>query len=348
MASVIKVGAKWRAQVRRKGFPTETKSFGSKAAANAWAAGIESNMVALKHQDTRLIAKLTVGDLIDRYFEEVGPLRKIGRSKTAVLNSLKVALGDVLLPDLSIEVLMNYIRTRQENAGGVTIGIDLSYIGTLLKTAKNLWRLPVDPSVATTARANMQYLGLNPKSNERSRRPTAVEIGNLVTHLRTKTRQKIPMWDIIPFAIETAMRAGEIVRLRWEDLNEEDRTITIRDRKHPTEKEGNDQVVPLLGEAFELVKRQPRKGDLIFPVKEKSLSTAFTRAVKDVKISDLHFHDLRHEGVSRLFEQGYQMEQVMLVSGHRDPKMLMRYVQLKAKDLHRPVLKLVDTQPLAA
>jgi integrase len=52
-------------------------------------------------------------------------------------------------------------------------------------------------------------------------------------------------------------------------------------------------------------------------------------------IDNLKFHDLRHGGVSRLFEQGYSIEQVALVSGHRDWKMLARYTQIKAKDLHR-------------
>src|SRR5450830_1490738 len=100
------------------------------------------------------------------------------------------------------------------------------------------------------------------------------------------------------------------------------------------EKAGNDQEVPLLGEAFDIVKRQPA-GDLIFPVTEGTVSTIFPRACNALRIVDLKFHDLRHEGVSRLFEQGYSIEQVALVSGHRDWKMLARYTQIRAKDLHR-------------
>jgi integrase len=121
------------------------------------------------------------------------------------------------------------------------------------------------------------------------------------------------------------------------DLNEQDRTITIRDRKHPTEKQGNDQEVPLLGEAFDIVKRQPKtdKEGRIFPVTDGTISSIFPRACNALKIEDLRFHDLRHEGVSRLFEKGYTIEQVALVSGHRDWKMLARYTQIKAKDLHR-------------
>lgn len=83
--------------------------------------------------------------------------------------------------------------------------------------------------------------------------------------------------------------------------------------------------------------RQPRRDEAgrIFPVTEGTISTIFPRACKKLGIEDLRLHDLRHEGVSRLFEQGYTIEQVALVSGHRDWKMLARYLHLKAKDLHR-------------
>lgn len=340
MASVIKVGGKWRAQVRRKGFPVETKTFDVKAQATAWAAKVEGDMIAMRHQDTRIIANKTVGYLIDRYSDEIGSVRPFGRNKKDVLGKLKSSLGDTILTDLNIDVLMKYIRDRKSaGAGGVTIGIDLTYLGGVLSTAKNLWRLPVKPEVIAEARANLKYMGVSTKSKERDRRPTLDELQRLKNHFAAKARQKVPMPDLIDFAVATAMRAGEIIRLRWVDLNEQDRTIIIRDRKHPTEKQGNDQEVPLLGDAFAIVKRQPRREDepRIFPVTDGTISTIFPRACKELKIVDLTFHDLRHEGVSRLFEQGYTIEQVSLVSGHRDWKMLARYTQIRAKDLHRDV-----------
>lgn len=336
MASVIKVGDKWRAQVRRKGFPTETRSFDVKAKAVAWAARIEADMMALKHTDSRIIANLTLAELVDRYTLEVGALKPFGDNKRSVLVMLRQRIGSTTLPALTVDALMIYVRARHAGgAGGVTIGIDLSYLGSLLKTAKNLWRLPVDLSVVASARANLQYLHLSTKSKERDRRPEGDELARICDHFRAKKRQKVPIVEVIPFAVATAMRLGEIIGLKWADVNEADRTVIIRDRKHPTEKVGNDQVVPLLGEAFGIAMRQPRVDERIFPVTEGTISTLFPRACNALGIEDLHFHDLRHEGITRLFEQGYTMEQVMLVSGHRDPKMLMRYVQLRAKDLHR-------------
>lgn len=74
--------------------------------------------------------------------------------------------------------------------------------------------------------------------------------------------------------------------------------------------------------------------DRIFPVNHKSVSNVFTRACQRLKIVDLHFHDLRHEGASRLFEAGFTIEQVALVTGHKDWKMLRRYTHLRPEALH--------------
>ena len=74
--------------------------------------------------------------------------------------------------------------------------------------------------------------------------------------------------------------------------------------------------------------------DRIFPYHHKSAGTAFTRACHDLGIEDFHFHDLRHEGTSRLFEAGFAIEQVALVTGHKDWKMLRRYTHLKPESLH--------------
>ncbi|MEB0164719.1 site-specific integrase, partial [Glaciimonas sp. CA11.2] len=222
-------------------------------------------------------------------------------------------------------------------AGGVTIGIELTYLRSVFHAAKQLWKMPIDLNVIAETRASIKYLGIRTKSTERDRRPTANEVTLICEWFNAKgNRQKVPMPDLIHFAMATAMRAGEIINLKWCDLNEIDRTIIIRDRKHPQEKMGNDQEVPLLNDAFTIAMRQPRTGDLrIFPVTDGTISSLFPRACKAQNIIDLRFHDLRHEGVSRLFEQGYRVEQVALVSGHKDWKMLARYTQIRAKDLHR-------------
>jgi len=338
MASIRKRDTSWVADIRRKGHKSISKSFPTKGLAQEWARKIEREMDTMDFKDGRSLAATTLGDLIDRYNREIGEAKEFGKNKIAVLAALKTTLGGVKLAELNCDRLMRHIDARmQEGAGGVTIAIELTYLGGIFKAAKQLWKLPVDAAFIAEARANLHYKGVSTKSKERERRPTADEITRLCAHFAGKARQRVPMSDLIQFAIGTAMRLGEIINLQWADLNEADRTIIIRNRKHPREKQGNDQEVPLLGDTFAIVQRQPRVGDedRIFPVTDGTVSSIFPRACNVLKIIDLRFHDLRHEGVSRLFEQGYRIEQVALVSGHKDWKMLARYTQIRAKELHR-------------
>ena len=106
------------------------------------------------------------------------------------------------------------------------------------------------------------------------------------------------------------MRIGEVCKLRWEDLNEDHKTILVRDRKAPRKKEGNHMIVPLLGGSFNIVKKQARNDELIFPYNPRSVSAGFGRERNKLGIKDLRYHDLRREGASRLFEKGYSIEEV--------------------------------------
>ncbi|MFC5550769.1 tyrosine-type recombinase/integrase [Massilia aerilata] len=338
MASILKVGDAWRAQVRRKGYKSISETFSTKAQAVAWARKIEAEMDARRFNDTRGLANITVKKLIDWYFEEVGTAHQFGKNKIAVLLTWQRTRGHISLADSSADYLTTFVRDRRKaGASGITISIDLTYLGSVFKSARDLRKLPLDLEPLNSARANMAHLKISTKSNERARRPTEKEISDLCDYL--DKHSSLPMRDIIHFATESAMRVDEITRLRWIDLNETDRTIIIRDRKHPRQKQGNDQEVPLLGKTYEIIQRQPRPAQItcesrIFPVKVDTITTIFPRAKNALGIKDLHFHDLRHEGVSRLFEQGYQIHEVALVSGHRDWKMLARYTKIKAKDLH--------------
>ena len=339
-SAIRKREGSWVAEVRRTGHKSVSKSFATKSLASEWARKVESEMDASLYRDNRTLNSITFGHLVDCYTKEIGAIRPFAKNKAAVLKTLSAALGSVPLSSLDADRLGKYVNQRRDGgASGVTVGIDLTYIGGIMKTASAIWKIPVDRIAVSNARARLAHLGVSTKSRERTRRPTAVEIETLCEHSRAKgSRQRVPMPDIIQFAVATAMRLGEIINIKWADLNEKDRTVVIRNRKHPTEKAGNDQEVPLLGEAWEVVKRQPQKTEWIFPVTEGTVSTIFPRACHALGIKDLKFHDLRHEGVSRLFEQGYTIEQVALVSGHRDWKMLARYTQIRAKDLHREKL----------
>jgi integrase len=176
------------------------------------------------------------------------------------------------------------------------------------------------------------------KSKRRDRRVSDAELSRLIGYFEARGgRIRFP--DVLQFCMATGMRISEVCRLQWGDLNKTAKTIIIRDRKHPKDKIGNDQVVPLLDatghDAYAIIERQTKAGPRIFPYSAKTISTMVTRAVTALKLNNLHLHDIRHEAVSRLFEAGYRIEQVALVSGHRDWAMLKRYTHVKAADLHR-------------
>lgn len=102
-------------------------------------------------------------------------------------------------------LLIKHIQERAKTVTGVTIAVDLAYLGGILKTAKELWRMPVDITVVANARASLRYMGLSSKSKECDRRPTMKEIDDICLHFNAKLKQRVPMADLIHFAIESAM-----------------------------------------------------------------------------------------------------------------------------------------------
>jgi hypothetical protein len=134
------------------------------------------------------------------------------------------------------------------------------------------------------------------------------------------------MQRIIPFAIFSTRRQDEILRIRWTDYG--GTKVLVRDMKNPGVKIGNDIWCDLTAEASAYIESMPRMDDRIFPFGNDAVSTAFTRACQFLAIDDLHFHDLRHDGVSRLFEIGWQIPQVAKVSGHRSWSSLQRYTHI--------------------
>jgi integrase len=135
------------------------------------------------------------------------------------------------------------------------------------------------------------------------------------------------MQKIISFAIFSTRRQEEITRIAWDDY--EGNRVLVRDMKHPGDKLGNDTWCDLSPEASAIIESMPRTEKYIFPYSTDAISAAFTRACQVLGIEDLHFHDLRHDGVSRLFELGRTIPQAASVSGHRSWQSLKRYTHLR-------------------
>jgi len=182
-------------------------------------------------------------------------------------------------------------------------------------------------------------MGLIGKSKQRTRRPTLDELDRLLTyftdyhHRRANApgKRPLPMVELVVFALFSARRQEEITSITWEDYNDTLGQIMVRDMKHPGEKTGNDVRVVLPDHALAMLRRKRRLDSCgpIYPLNSKSISASFTRACAVLGIEDLHFHDLRHEGVSRLFEMGYTIPQAASVSGHRTWTSLKRYSHME-------------------
>lgn len=345
MASIRKQkSGSWRVQVRRKGRAL-SESFIRYEDARNWAVEAERQIDRGETPQSSRVARVkTLGDLIDLHVEDMKSVGKApGRSKDATLQMLKRELGKLTLADIDRERLVKFGRARAAaGAGPVTVSMDIGAIRLVVSHAAAVHGLPAKVEPIDLARIALKRLGLIGKSNERDRRPTEEEIARLVAHFEGNERQLIPMGRIIQFAIATAMRQEEICRVTWSDLNARTKMLTIRDRKDPRAKKGNDQRIPLLSvsgyDAFALIEEQralrANDDERIFPFNHKSISNRFTRTCQELEIEDLHFHDLRHEGTSRLFEAGFAIHQVALVTGHKDWKMLRRYTHLKPEALH--------------
>ena len=344
MASIRQLpSGNWQVQVRRKG-RVAVETFLRKEHAREWAveaeAMVDRGKTPIGHRARGI---KTVAELIEMHIEDMKSVRKApGRSKTATLEMLRRELGALKGNHLDRERLVKFGRKRAaDGAGPVTISMDIGAIRLVVSHAAAVHGLPLSVEQIDLARIALRRLGLIGKSNERDRRPTEDELTTLIAHFDEKKKLSFPMSAIVKFAVATAMRQEEIFRVKWNDLDRAKKILTIRDRKDPRQKKGNDQSIPLLDvsgySALDLIEKHGKAGaatDRIFPYNHKSVGTAFTRACQDLKIEDLHFHDLRHEATSRLFEAGFSIEQVALVTGHKDWKMLRRYTHLKPERLH--------------
>jgi len=314
----------------------EAKTFAHRAAAATWA---KKREVELENPATLVRAQHgapTLAELIRWYIDSFESVSKWQRSKQTHLEFLeRHPIGQSNPYTLTGAALIDHVRSRRASGTGAsTVGNDLTWIGVVLSTAKSVQELPVKPEVVDEARTACRALRLIAKSRRRERRPTDAEMEMLDEHFqRRDQRSEIPMFDIWHFAIESAKREAEICRLEWADLNEKNRTGLVRDAKHPRAKDGNHRRFKFTPEAWDIVQRQPRTSEYIFPYNPKSVGAAFTRACKVLGIVDLRFHDSRHEGTSQLFERGYQIHEVAQITLHESWNELKRYTNLRPENL---------------
>ena len=312
----------------------EAKTFDKEREAKAWMRFRESELDQPGALERAAAPSSTLADAIDAYIRD--SQKEIGRTKAQCLRSIKsFAIADMDCAALKSADISAF--ARELLAGGrqpQTVSNYISHLAAVFRIAKHAWGMPLDYNEMKGAQLSLQKLGTVSKSKERERRPTLAELDKLMQHFadrQVRAPRSAPMCKLIAFAIFSTRRQEEITLLRWEDLDEPHGRIMVRDMKHPGQKVGNDVWVELPPEALRIIKSMPRKKREIFPYGTDAISAAFTRACQFLQIDDLRFHDLRHEGVSRLFELGRTIPLAASVSGHRSWNSLKRYANLREK-----------------
>ena len=324
MATIRKLRGRWQAQVRRRGVPPRAKSFDKRTDAERWARDLEaeadrSGWVA----DTRAAEKTTLGELLTRYANEVTPTKRGAVSEKARINSIvRCPIAHRTLAKLTSSDVATYRDERLKTVAPATIVRELNTISHAIEVATREWGLWVP-------RNPVKLVRRPPIPRGRTRRLKAGEEDSL---LAACDRGRTPLLKpLIVLAIETGMRRGEMLDLRWEHVD-----LKLGVAHLPLTKNGDCRDVPLSRRAVQILQelRNPGiKQERVFPMSGNAVRLAFEHLRVRAGMSDFHFHDLRHEAISRLFEKGLNIAEVSAISGHRELKMLQRYTHLRAADL---------------
>lgn len=328
MASIRKRQGKFQARIHRRGFPTLAKTFLTHREALQWARqaeiGVEQAAISGAHK------RVTVRELVQRYVAEVTPRKKSARSERLRLqmwadSPFGTAWADEVRPSMLAQWRDDRVASGR---AGSTVRNDLNALSAVYRHAASEWGY--ERLENPTARLKRPAIGAG-----RTRR-----VGDAELEALKRCTQSSELPTVIDLAVETGMRLSEIVTLRWERVDLRTRTLELVDTKN-----GYGRVVPLSTRAVGVL--SALRGDVVrrldgrvFAISPHSATVAFRRAAARLRQMsggsmgvDLHFHDLRHEAVSRLFERGLSVVEVAAISGHRSIQMLHRYCHMNARAL---------------
>lgn len=321
MATIEKRGpSQWRVKVRKRGFPSLTQTFAKKALAERWARDIESSMDKGIFVDHREASQTTLTEVLDRYERDILPTKKSQLPVKGQIRQIKRVIGNHSLSRLSSSVIADYRDMRIKDVSNETVRKELLLIRRVLKTATVDWGIHLANGNPVT------QIRLPSPGKARERRLLHKEEEKL---LKAAKEYGGHIHNITVFAIETAMRRSEIVNTQWSDIDLKKKILVIGETKTDTPR-----TIPLSKRAVEILNSETRNiNGSVWCIKPDSITQAFERVCKKAEITDLRFHDLRHEATSRFFEKGFNIMEVSSITGHKDLRMLKRYTHLKAEDL---------------
>lgn len=345
MATITKTPSNnWKAIIRKQGWPTTIKTFRTKRDAMDWARRTEDEMVRGIYIDRGPSERLMLKSAFTRYLAEVSPTKSAGTPRREGIRAkpLLEALGSYSLSAINSERVAAYRDERLASGkSNNTVRLELALLSHLYTVAIREWRLGLVYNPVTIVRKPPAEAG-------RNRRLQPVEERKLLAAC-DKISNPMLGW-IVRIALHTGMRAGEIQSLRCDQIDLDRRVIRLNKTKN-----GSARTVPLTQAAVEVLRAalansiRPKKTDLVFwgePGRDEvrrpyEFNPGWRRVLKSTGIEDLHFHDLRHEAVSRLVEVGLGDQEVAAISGHKSMQMLKRYTHLRAEDLVERLDKLI-------
>lgn len=332
MATITKRKGGWNVQVRRKGYASRSRTFSTKAEASAWAREQERLMDLGRLPTSIAILKVTTVDaLLRRYAETVTVNKRSADSEALRLRNLqRDALGAILLADLEAKHIAAYRDRRLRLVKPGTVRREMYLLASAIDIATKEWGFPlvVNP---------VRHIAFPVANDARDRR---LEDGEAEKLDRALSNGRNPyVKPIVLLAIETGLRRREVLELTWSNIDLERRIAYI-----PNTKTGVPRTVPLTDAALALLKglnaphsrlAEAPADNRLFPVTVNAFKQAWKRVQQRSGLTDLRFHDLRHEALSRFCELGLTVPELAVISGHKDPRMLFRYAHLRADDLAR-------------
>lgn len=330
---------KWKAIIRRKGWPIVAKTFRTKRDAQDWARQAEDEMVRgifINRADSH---GKSIDDALSTYLREITPTKKSSTQyrEKGRIKTLREKLKKYSLAAVTPKIVAEYRDERlAEGMSHSSVRLELALLSHLYTIAIKEWRLGLV--------MNPVAMIWKPKPHEgRTRRLQGDEQAKI---LRACDAHSNPMlgW-MVRVALHTGMRLGEIRTLRVPQVDLKKRIVQLTDTKN-----GSSRTVPLSKEAAAVLKiaverpglsLRPTSTDLVFfgdpnergEIRGYRIEKAWADVKRDADVPDFRFHDLRHESVSRLVELGLSDQEVAAISGHRSMQMLKRYTHLRAEDL---------------
>lgn len=324
----------WQAVIRRKGHPPESKTYELYDDAVKWARDIENQIDKGVFFDRSEAERTTVGDLIDRFQKEFAPkhYRKRDDGKEAwryQCAHLSKALGKYSLAALDQKLVAKYREERLKCVSDSTVRKELFMLSKVLGFGET------EAGIVLPRGNPVMKIRKPADGKARDRRLSKDEWGKF--EAECKASRNFYLWPAVELAVETAMRQGELLSLRWEKVDKKRRLIFIDETKN-----GEARSAPLSPRALTILDEFPHAlNGYVIPVQRMTLYHVFHAAVVRAKIENFTFHDLRHEAMSRLAERGdFSMLELAAVSGHKTMQMLKRYTHLQAENLAEKLSKI--------